>query len=91
MKFAVICRDKPRHAEIRAANRDAHLAYARETGSVVFGGPFLDEAGGMTGSLLILDVPDMDAARKWTEDDPYAKAGLFASVSIDPWKQTVGS
>ena len=91
MKFAVICRDKPGHADLRAATREAHLAYAKEAGGLVMGGPFLDEAGGMTGSLLILELPDMEAARQWTENDPYARAGLFASVEIDPWKQTVGS
>jgi len=91
MKFVVICRDKPDHGHLRAAHRDAHLAYARAGGTVVLGGPLLDEAGGMTGSMLVLDLPDMEAARAWTEADPFAQAGLFASVTIDPWTQTVGA
>jgi uncharacterized protein YciI len=44
----------------------------------------------MCGSLLILDVEDMAAAQAWAENDPYAKAGLFDSVSIDVWKRVVG-
>jgi hypothetical protein len=90
MKVALICRDKPGAQEVRKANRDAHLAYAEQTGAVWMGGPFLDEAGNMTGSLIILDVDSLDAARAWSDDDPYVKAGLFESVTIDAWKKTVG-
>ena len=44
----------------------------------------------MSGSLVILDVPDMDAARSWAENDPYAKAGLFETVVLSEWKKVVG-
>ncbi len=90
MRIAVICRDKPGHEELRKANRDAHLAYLRETGVVEMAGPFLDAQGAMTGSLLVLDMPDMAAAEAWAADDPYAKAGLFASVTLDEWKKVIG-
>ena len=90
MRIAVICRDKPGHEELRKANRDAHLAYLRETGVVEMAGPFLDAHGAMTGSLLVLEVPDMAAAEDWAAGDPYAKAGLFASVTLDEWKKVIG-
>ena len=44
----------------------------------------------MCGSLIVLDVPDLDAARAWAEADPYAKAGLFDSVAIREWKKVIG-
>ena len=50
----------------------------------------LDAAGEMAGSLVILDVPDMAAAESWAKSDPYAMAGLFASVEIRPWKRVIG-
>ena len=90
MRVAVICRDKPGHEDVRKSNRDAHLAYLRETGVVEMAGPFLDETGAMTGSLLVLDVADMAAAEAWAENDPYARAGLFASVTLDEWKKVIG-
>lgn len=90
MLFAVICRDKPGALETRMANREAHLAYAQETGAVVLAGPFLDAEGRMTGSLVIIEAADMAAAEAWAAGDPYKKAGLFESVSIDYWKRTVG-
>ena len=90
MLIALTARDKPGALDIRLANREAHLAYARETGAVVLGGPILDEAGNMAGSLLILEMDSLDAARAWAAEDPYAKAGLFASVTLDPWKRVIG-
>jgi hypothetical protein len=90
MRVALICRDKPGALQIRMDNRDAHLAHIETTGVVEMAGPFLDEAGQMCGSLIILNVASTDDARGWAASDPYAKAGLFASVSIDEWKKVVG-
>ena len=90
MRVAVICRDKPNSLETRMANREAHLAYVRETGAVELGGPFLNEEGQMCGSLLILSVDTLQDARDWAAGDPYAKAGLFESVAVDEWKQVIG-
>jgi len=88
--FALICTDKPDHAELRAATRAAHLAYIDKTGAVVHGGPFLNPQGGMTGSLVIVDLPDRAAAEAWAAQDPYAKAGLFGDVRIEEWKKVIG-
>ncbi len=90
MLIALIARDKPGALDIRKANRDAHLAYIEATGVVAQAGPLLDDAGEMCGSLVILDVVDMDAARAWAELDPYAKAGLFDSVELIQWKKVIG-
>ncbi|SIO49666.1 hypothetical protein SAMN05444722_2706 [Rhodovulum sp. ES.010] len=88
--FALICRDRPGQLDTRKANRDAHLAYIEKTGVVAQAGPFLDEAGDMCGSLVILDVADLSAAEVWAAGDPYARAGLFEEVSIMAWKKVVG-
>jgi len=90
MLIALIARDKPGALETRKANRDAHLAYIDETGVVAQAGPLLDADGEMCGSLVILDVADMAAAQGWADNDPYAKAGLFASVELIPWKKVIG-
>jgi hypothetical protein len=90
MRYAVICQDKPGQIDLRKANRDAHLAYVKETGVVEMAGPFLDAAGEMCGSLLVLEVETIEQARSWADGDPYAKAGLFETVSIRPWKKVIG-
>lgn len=88
--FLLICRDRPGALEVRKANRDAHLAYAREAGVVAIAGPMLDDEGGMIGSLLALDVGSRSEAEAFAAADPYATAGLFESVEIVGWKRVIG-
>ncbi len=90
MRFALICIDKPGALEVRTANRAAHLDYIAATDVVEMAGPFLDEAGNMTGSLVILEVGDLAAVRAWVAGDPYGKAGLFANVDVRAWKKVIG-
>jgi uncharacterized protein YciI len=90
MRVALICIDKPGSLAIRQENRPAHLEHIRASGVVEMAGPFLDAEGAMTGSLVILEVGSLDEAKAWAEADPYAKAGLFASVSIREWKKVIG-
>ena len=90
MRFALMTRDKPGALQVRIDTRAAHLEYIAATGVVEMAGPFLDEAGQMCGSLVILEVPDLAAAQGWADNDPYAKAGLFASVTLSGWKKVIG-
>lgn len=89
MLIALIAHDKPGALQIRKDNRQAHLDYIQATGVVSQAGPLLNTAGDMIGSLVILDVPDMAAARAWADNDPYAKAGLFEDVSLTAWKKVI--
>jgi len=88
MLFVVIATDKPNSRELRMATREAHFAYARETGVIKLGGPFLDANGEMAGSLIIFEADDIESARAWHANDPYVKAGLFAQSEVRPWKPT---
>jgi uncharacterized protein len=90
MRFALICRDKPGALPTRLETRAAHLAYIEATGVVEMAGPFLDDVGQMTGSLVVIEVPDRAAAEAWAAGDPYAKAGLFESVTVQAWKKVIG-
>ncbi|MBI1217101.1 MAG: YciI family protein [Rhodobacteraceae bacterium] len=90
MPFVLICRDKPGALQIRLDTRAAHLDYIAETGVVAQAGPFLDDAGKMCGSLLILTVDTRAAAQDWAANDPYAVAGLFAEVTVQEWKKVIG-
>jgi len=90
MRVALMTRDKPGALQIRLDTREAHLAYIKETGVVEMAGPFLDEAGQMCGSMIVLDVANLAAARAWAENDPYNKAGLFSDVRIQEWKKVIG-
>lgn len=90
MRFALICLDRPNALQTRIENRPAHLAHIEVTGVVEQAGPFIDAAGQMCGSLIILNVETRADADAWAEADPYGKAGLFSSVMIQEWKKVIG-
>lgn len=90
MRFALMTRDKPGALQIRLDTRTTHLDYIKATGAVEMAGPLIDEAEQMCGSLIILDLPDMATAQAWADNDPYAKAGLFGTVTLSAWKKVIG-
>ena len=90
MLIALICTDKADHLEVRKANRDAHLAYIKDTGVVAMAGPTLDDEGHMAGSIIVLDVESLAQAEAWASNDPYAKANLFSDVQIKAWNKVIG-
>ena len=88
MLFVVTAIDKENSLPLRMATREAHFAYAQETGVIRLGGPFLGPADEMAGSLIVFEAADLDAAKAWHAGDPYVKAGLFAHSEVRPWKMT---
>ena len=90
--FVLTCIDKPGSLALRMATREAHFAYANgHKDALRLGGPFLDEAGDMAGSLIFLEAPDIAAAKAFNASDPYTLADLFENVEIRPWRATFGA
>lgn len=89
MPIALIARDAPDSLQIRLDTRPAHLDYLKATQEVIHAGPFIGEDEKPCGSLIVLDM-DMAAARAWADADPYAQAGLFASVELMRWNKVIG-
>lgn len=91
--FSIICWDKPGHEHVRRENRASHLEYARKwADKMLVGGPMLSPDGErMIGSMLVIDLPDLEAAYEWTRNDPYSRAGLFEAVVVRPYKALLGS
>jgi len=88
MLFALICRDKPDHLNVRMDNRPAHVEFLNGLnagGKLAFAGPFLDGGGKPNGSLVVVEADSQEAAEALAANDPYAQAGLFESVDIRPW------
>ncbi len=87
MLFALICTDKPNSLDIRTKVRPDHLAFLEKLGSnMKAAGPFVGDDDKPTGSLVIISADDKTQAQIIAAQDPYAVAGLFASVDIKPWK-----
>jgi uncharacterized protein YciI len=84
--FALHCLDRPGAESLRATTRPAHLAYVRaQAAEYRFGAYLLDEAGAMCGSLMAVECADLTAARRFSAEDPYTRAGLFARIDIHEW------
>ena len=89
--FVLTCIDKPGSLALRTATRGAHLAWVKgRMDQMKLGGPFLDEAGDMAGSLMILEAADLAAAKAFNAEDPYTRAGLWQSVDVRPFRTTIG-
>lgn len=87
MLFVIMCTDKPDCIELRMAVRPEHLAYLKTYEKYLkLCGPLLNQEGQSCGSLIIVDMEDRPAAEGFAISDPYAKAGLFESVVIRPYK-----
>ncbi|HEV2674882.1 MAG TPA: YciI family protein [Aliidongia sp.] len=88
MIFAITCIDRADASGVRAATRPAHLEHLKSLGkSLVLAGPFLAEDGATpTGSFLLVEAVDKAAAEAVAVQDPYAAAGLFASVTVQAYR-----
>ena len=83
--------DKPNSAELREATRPAHLEWAKTLGDRLrYAGPTLDEeSGAMIGSVWMLEAESRDEAARITQSDPYEKAALFESKTVQAFMQVV--
>ncbi|EJN05684.1 YciI-like protein [Phyllobacterium sp. YR531] len=90
MLFALLCNDKPDSLQLRLDTRTSHLEYLNGLGDQLkFAGPFLGDDAKPNGSLVVVEAVDLAAAKQIAANDPYAKAGLFASVDIRPWNWAI--
>lgn len=90
MPFILECQDKPGALDLRLATRSTHLAYLdTHLDQILIAGPILGDDGKPVGSLLIVDFADEAAVRAFADADPYAQAGLFATVTIRPFRKVL--
>lgn len=84
MHFLVTCIDRADGAALRRRTRAVHLEYMiAHQGLIVSGGPLRSDDGTATiGSAFIIDLPDRAAVDDFLAREPYARAGLFDSVSV---------
>lgn len=90
MHCAVICRDRPNSRDLRAATRPKHLEHAKKYAPrMLVAGALLGEDSKPVGSLFIFKSTSPAEARKIMDADPYVRAGLFESVTIERWRWVV--
>lgn len=96
MLYAIIGDDVPDSLAQRLASRPAHLARLTEldaAGRLVLAGPCpaIDSPdpgpAGFSGSLIVAEFDSQQAAQAWADVDPYVAAGVYARVTVRPFKQ----
>ena len=98
MWYAIMGEDAPASLDKRLAARPAHLERlnALQTeGRLLLAGPFpaidsLDPGpAGFSGSLIVAEFSSLNDAKAWADADPYVAAGVYASVSVKPFKKVM--
>ncbi|HCS29465.1 MAG TPA: hypothetical protein DIW43_18565 [Spongiibacteraceae bacterium] len=98
MLFAINSQDVPDSLPLRKTARPAHLArleQLKSEGRLVIAGPYpaIDSndpgEAGFTGSLVVAEFDSLDSAQAWADADPYIEAGVYAGVSVKPFKQVL--
>jgi uncharacterized protein len=94
--FAVFATDNPDTEALRQRLRPTHQAHLRAPEShhvvVRLGGPTLNDSGAaMNGTLLVIEAASLPEVEAFMQDDPYVRAGLFASIEIRPWNWSLGN
>ena len=98
MWYAIIGNDIPDSLEKRIQVRPAHLERLqalKNAGRLLLAGPFPnidnDDPGtaGFSGSLIVAEFPSLTAAQTWADADPYVTAGVYASVTVKPFKKVL--
>ncbi|HVW91699.1 MAG TPA: YciI family protein [Devosia sp.] len=90
--YAFIAKDKPNAVEHRLAVRPTHLKHLEALGDrVLFAGSFQSQAGQPTGSLVVIEAPDLASATQTFESDPFVTQGVFANWEISRWNWTVNN
>ena len=90
--FAITCWDKPGALDERLKHRPDHVAYLKTQEAVIrVAGPQIDDAGHMCGSMFVIEVDDLEAAKAFNAGDPFVQRGVFGEVDIRGFTKTMGS
>ena len=92
MLFMIHGIDKKDADGIREANGKKHREYvAKFKNSLICAGPTLSDDGETkTGTIIMIDMDDKDRVESFVKNDPYVKAGLFETLTIQPWRRIDG-
>ncbi|HEV2517936.1 MAG TPA: YciI family protein [Devosia sp.] len=84
--YALIAHDRPNGLARRQEVRPEHLKHLDSLGSrLVLAGPFLDDNGDMTGSIVVIEAENLEAAQAIFNSDPFVVNGVFDQITIKRW------
>jgi uncharacterized protein YciI len=98
MLYAIISEDVPGSLQRRVGSRPAHVARLealKAEGRLVLAGPhpLIDSndpgPAGFSGSLVVAEFDSRELAIAWASEDPYVAAGVYAKVTVKPFKRVL--
>ena len=98
MLYAIISEDIADSLSLRLEARPAHierLNALKNQGRLILAGPHpaIDSndpsEAGFTGSLVVAEFADLHSAQAWADADPYVAAGVYADVTVKPFKKVL--
>jgi len=98
MLYAIIAEDVPNSLEKRLAHRPAHLERLQAMqaeGRLLLAGPFpaIDSVdpgpAGFSGSLIVAEFESLEQAQAWAQADPFMLNGIYAKVTVKPFRKTL--
>lgn len=98
MLYMIHGEDQADTLDKRLAARPAHLVRLQALqaeGRLILAGPCpaIDSPdpgpAGFSGSLIVAEFASLAAAEAWATADPYVAAGVYARVSIKPFKKVL--
>lgn len=98
MFYAIAGEDAEDSLPARMAARPAHLERLRalqDEGRLLLAGPFpaVDSpdpgSAGFSGSLVVAEFNSLQEAQAWADADPYVAAGVYARVTVRPFKKVL--
>ncbi|GAA2825877.1 YciI family protein [Nonomuraea rubra] len=92
MEFFCYHRDRPGSAKLRDELLEEHWSYMdRYAAELIARGPTFVRGGDTaTGSVHIVDLPDLASARAFVFDEPNYQAGVYRDVVLRRWRNTLG-
>jgi len=98
MFYAIISQDVENSLQDRLAARPKHLerlTALQDQGRLILAGPHpaidSEDPGeaGFSGSLVVAEFKSLDDAKTWADADPYVSAGVYAKVTVKPFKKVL--
>tara|TARA_B100000315_G_scaffold252186_1_gene288429 strand:- start:3907 stop:4515 length:609 start_codon:yes stop_codon:yes gene_type:complete len=88
VQYLIHAIDRPDSDALRNELRAEHEAYQASVESLyITRGPLLSDDGErQSGSLMIIDVPNLAAAKEFWQNEPFVTGGLFERVEFYGWR-----
>jgi len=98
MYYVIKGTDRPQSLDRRMSERPHHLSRLQalqQEGRLLLAGPLpaidSEDPGpaGYSGSLIVAEFDSLEAAENWAQADPYVTAGVYESVTVEPFRKVM--